>query len=292
MRKALCLINAYAKSPSTLHSYSRMKEELSKFDFDLELKTNQEILTYINGNGEIINKIKDMYEFCLYLDKDPYISKMLEISGLRLFNSFKAIYLCDDKMLTHISLANRGIKMPKTISAPLNYSGFLDEAFLENVIKELKFPMVAKENYGSLGNKVFLLNNYDELLTFETERKSCPHIYQEYISSSFGFDYRLIIVGGKFVAGMKRYNDNGDFRSNIAQGGKGKIEKIGPSYISLAEKAAKELGLDYCGVDLLKGENGEPILCEVNSNAFLKGVEETTGINVAYQYAKHIVESL
>ena len=292
MRKALCIINGYAKSEASLHYYSRMKDELAKLDFELQLKTNQELLTYINENGDITNKIKGQYEFCLYLDKDGYISKMLEISGLRLFNSSRAIYLCDDKMLTHIFLANKGIKMPKTYSAPLNYSLSNDPLFLGNIEQELTFPIIAKRNYGSLGKGVFMLNNHEELLDFENKYKSEPHIYQEFIDSSFGFDYRMIVVGGKFIAGMKRYNDNGDFRSNIAQGGKSKIEKIGEAYISLAEKAAKELGLDYCGIDLLQGKNGEPILCEVNSNAFLDGIERTTGINVAKAYAKHIVDSL
>ena len=117
-------------------------------------------------------------------------------------------------------------------------------------------------------------------------------MYQEFISSSFGFDYRLILIGGKFVAGMRRHNENGDFRSNIAQGGKGEKMEIPLPYIRLAEKAAQILKLDYCGVDLLKGKDGEPILCEVNSNAFLKGIEEVTGINIAYLYARYIVDSL
>ncbi len=292
MRKALCLINGYAKSEATLHYYKRMKEELLAYDFDLELKTNEELLVYINKDGNIVNNIRDMYEFCLYLDKDGYISKLLELSGIKLFNSSKAIYLCDDKMLTHIFLANKGIRMPKTISAPLNYTLSSDSTFLEYVEKELPFPLVAKRNYGSLGKGVFLINNHEELLNFENTYKSEPHIYQEFIKSSFGFDYRMIIIGGKFVAGMKRYNENGDFRSNIAQGGKGKIEKIGDTYINLAEKAAKELELDYCGIDLLSGENGEPILCEVNSNAFLDGIERTTGINIAKEYAKHIIKNI
>ncbi len=292
MRKALCLINGYAKSEATLHYYKRMKEELLAYDFDLELKTNEELLVYINKDGNIVNDIRDMYEFCLYLDKDGYISKLLELSGIKLFNSSKAIYLCDDKMLTHIFLANKGIRMPKTISAPLNYTLSSDSTFLEYVERELPFPLVAKRNYGSLGKGVFLINNHEELLNFENTYKSEPHIYQEFIKSSFGFDYRMIIIGGKFVAGMKRYNENGDFRSNIAQGGKGKIEKIGDTYINLAEKAAKELELDYCGIDLLSGENGEPILCEVNSNAFLDGIERTTGINIAKEYAKHIIKNI
>ncbi len=274
-----------------MHFYQRMKEELSKLDIDLEMKTNQELSVLIDSDGSIRNSLPK-YEFCLYLDKDGYISKMLELSGLRLFNSSEAIYLCDDKMITHIYLANNGIRMPKTISAPLNYSNNFDDKFLNNVEKELEFPLIAKRNYGSLGKGVFLLENKEQLIEFEKKYQSEPHLYQEFIKSSFGFDYRLILIGGKFVAGMQRLNENGDFRSNIAVGGKGILTEIPSSYIALAEKAAQILKLDYCGIDLLKGKDGEAVLCEVNSNAFLKGIEETTGINIAEKYAKHITESI
>lgn len=291
MKKALCLLNGYVQQGGPLHFYQRMKEELSKLDVDLEMKTNQELSVLIDSDGSICNNLPK-YEFCLYLDKDGYISKMLELSGLRLFNSSEAIYLCDDKMITHIYLANNGIRMPKTISAPLNYSRNFDDKFLNNVEKELDFPLIAKRNYGSLGKGVFLLENKNQLIDFEKKCQSEPHLYQEFIKSSFGFDYRLILIGGKFVTGMKRLNENGDFRSNIAVGGKGVLTEIPSTYIVLAEKAAQILKLDYCGIDLLKGRDGEPVLCEVNSNAFLKGIEETTGINIAEKYAKHIVESL
>lgn len=292
MKKAFGLLNGYVQKGGPLHFYQRMQEELLKFGIDLEMKTNQDILSWINAKGSIQTKELTPYSFCLYLDKDGYISKMLELAGLRLFNSSESIYLCDDKMLTHIALANHGISMPKTISAPLNYVSSFDEQFLFEVEKELSFPLIGKRNFGSLGKGVFLLKNHDEVVSFEKEYQAEPHLYQEFISSSFGFDYRLILIGGKFVAGMRRHNENGDFRSNIAQGGKGEKMEIPLPYIRLAEKAAQILKLDYCGVDLLKGKNGESILCEVNSNAFLKGIEEVTGINIAYLYAKYIVDSL
>jgi gamma-F420-2:alpha-L-glutamate ligase len=60
----------------------------------------------------------------------------------------------------------------------------------------------------------------------------------------------------------------------------------------MAEKAASILGLDYCGVDVLIGPKGEPILCEVNSNAFIEGIEKVTGVNVASAYAHHIEKSI
>jgi glutathione synthase/RimK-type ligase-like ATP-grasp enzyme len=106
-------------------------------------------------------------------------------------------------------------------------------------------------------------------------------------------DYRIIIVGGKAIAGMKRVNHQGDFRSNVALGGTGEKVEIPAKFISIAEKAASILALDYCGVDVLIGPNDdEPILCEVNSNAFIEGIERVTGVNVAKAYALHIQKEL
>jgi ribosomal protein S6--L-glutamate ligase/gamma-F420-2:alpha-L-glutamate ligase len=90
---------------------------------------------------------------------------------------------------------------------------------------------------------------------------------------------------------MERRNES-DFRSNVGQGGEGvKIELL-DSFRKTAEACAKILNLDYCGVDLLYGNDGEPIVCEVNSNAFFEGIEKTTGVNVAKLYVEHIINEI
>jgi len=289
MKKALSIINAHAVTDGPLHFHSRMKEELEPLGYALELKTNAEILAAIDSDGNLIDPIQNA-AFVLYLDKDLYLSHHLRSLGHILFNDAKAIRLCDDKMLTHLALANNGIKMPKTLSAPLAYSNAIAVNFLETVKKTFPFPLVAKENFGSLGKNVYLIQNEIELENFEKSRHSTPHLYQEFIKSSFGFDYRVIVIGGIATAWMKRINKTGDFRSNIAQHATSEKTDLPPAYIEMAEKAARSLRLDYCGIDLLEGQNGEPILCEVNSNAFLRGIEKTTGVNVAKAYAHRIAD--
>ena len=292
LKTGLAILNAYIQTPASLHFYKRMKEELGSLGVALDYKTNAEILSYITSGGDLFTKEMEKYDFVLYLDKDLYVSEMLAKAEVKLFDSAEAIRLCDDKMLTYIALSNSGIKMPKTISAPLNYAGIDDEAFIKDVAKELSFPIVAKDNFGSLGKEVYLIKNHDELASFEKEHKFSAHLYQQFIESSKGHDFRIIVIGGKVVASMKRSNGNGDFRSNVAQGGHGELVNLPKSFIETAEKAARILNLDYCGVDLLDDENGDPVLCEVNSNAFLQEIERITGKNIAGVYAKHIVESL
>jgi RimK family alpha-L-glutamate ligase len=191
-------------------------------------------------------------------------------------------------MLTYLSLSDKGIKMPKTIPGPLRYSKKDSDVFLKRIEASFPFPIVVKENYGSLGRNVYLVQNKSELKELENRLSYSPRLYQELIASSFGVDNRIIVIGGRAIAWMKRKSDNGDFRSNIALGGHGEGVNLPQNYIMMAENCAKILGLDYAGIDILNGPEGEPILCEVNSNAFIKGIEEVTGINVAKAYADYI----
>ena len=286
-QKGLIVVNTYEVFPSVEHMVSRLKEEFAKLGIVFDVLSSGELPLWVSEDGRIQHG--DLpYDFAIYLDKDPYVASMLEDAGLRLFNKADAIRLCDDKMLTYLSLSDKGIKMPKTISGPLRYSKKDSDVFLKRIEASFSFPIVVKENYGSLGRNVYLVQNKTELKELENRLSYSPRLYQELIASSFGVDNRIIVIGGRAIAWMKRKSDNGDFRSNIALGGHGEGVNLPQNYIMMAENCAKILGLDYAGIDILNGPDGEPILCEVNSNAFIKGIEEVTGINVAKAYADYI----
>lgn len=286
-QKGLIVVNTYEVFPSVEHMVSRLKEEFAKLGISFDVLSSGELPLWVSEDGKIQHG--DLpYDFAIYLDKDPYVASMLEDAGLRLFNKADAIRLCDDKMLTYLSLSGKGIRMPKTIPGPLRYSKKDSDIFLNRIEASFSFPIVVKENYGSLGRNVYLVQNKSELEELENRLSYSPRLYQELIASSFGVDNRIIVIGGRAIAWMKRKSDNGDFRSNIALGGHGEGVNLPQNYIMMAENCAKILGLDYAGIDILNGPEGEPILCEVNSNAFIKGIEEVTGINVAKAYVDYI----
>lgn len=286
--KGLIIINGYGITEGTSHQVKRLSEEFSKRNIDIDVKRNNELLAFIH-NDVIINLPK--YDFVIYLDKDKYVARMLKKAGYRLFNQIEAIELCDDKMLTHIALANNHIKMPKTISSTLCYHDDGNRDLLKYVSNELSFPMIVKEVYGSLGKQVYLVNNQKELMDIENKLIHVPHLYQEFIKSSVGKDYRIIVIGHKVVAYMKRENKH-SYLSNLASGGASSIVNLPKEYLDMAIKASEVLGLDYCGVDILEGENKEPILSEVNSNAFFEGIENTTGVNVAGAYVNYVINQI
>lgn len=290
MKKGICVFNGYITLPGLRSLFVRMREEFAKSRIDLEAHSNAEILTHIGSDGNIQGEKK--YDFILYLDKDKYLAHELEMVGYRLFNTARAIELCDDKMLTHLVLSNKGIKMPKTIVGPLNYSSRTSDEFNKKIFDHLSLPFIAKLNYGSMGAGVSLIQTRKEFLDYEEKNKYEPRFYQEQITSSYGFDYRAIVIDKKVVCAMRRHNTKGDFRSNIALGSSGEAVLLPKEYVDMAEKAATILDLDYCGVDMLEGPNKEPILCEVNSNAFIDGIESATGVNVAGAYASHIIKTI
>lgn len=270
------------------YKIKRFKEEFSKLDIKLDVFVNDGTLAIIR-NSELEVKLPKC-DFVIYLDKDIYLARILEKKGYRLFNRADFIKLCDDKALTNIACASRGIKMPDTITGPLFYSQELKEdnlKFLDNVIDQLGLPLILKRVYGSLGLGVYLIKNKEELIKAYKEHCRAPILFQKYVGSSYGVSARVIIIDKKVVGGFIRYNKN-DFRSNYGDKSSSRPLKDGDKCFHLAEYIAKELDIEYAGIDFMFLENGEPVLCEINSNAFFEEFEKVTGINVALEFAKMI----
>ena len=148
--------------------------------------------------------VKGMTDFDLavYLDKDIHVARLLEESGVRLFNPAEGIRLADDKMLTHIALLSAGIPQPKTVSSPLRFTEGEDD-FAEKAGVLLGYPVVVKKCHGAFGREVYLAKDLFELKERRAALKMEPHIYQEYLDCG-AKDIRVIVIGGKAVAAMRR----------------------------------------------------------------------------------------
>ena len=274
------------------YKVKRFKEEFSKLGVSLDVFKNDGSLAVIKNNDIVLSLPKA--DFVIYLDKDIYLAKELERNGYRLFNRSDFIKLCDDKMLTNIACANAGIRMPKTIGGPLFYSKELTKenlTFLDKVIDELGLPLILKRVYGSLGEGVHLIHSKEELIEVYSEYCRQPLQFQEYIETSFGRSIRVLIMDEEVVGAFVRYNTK-DFRSNFGNTATGKKLENTSKYYEFASKIAKLLKIEYAGIDLLFGENDEPILCEINSNAFFEEFEKVTGINVAERFAKMVISKV
>ena len=105
-------------------------------------------------------------------------------------------------------------------------------------------------------------------------------LIQEYIKEAGGADIRCLVIGDKVVAAMKRQAAPGEFRSNLHRGGSAELIKLKPSERKTAIQAAKAMGLNMCGVDILRSNSG-PVVMEVNSSPGLEGIEKATDKDIA-----------
>ena len=289
--KGIIFINPYLVPEQSVHQAQRLKDEFNKRGIEIEIISDGFSRIVIEGKRATVDMCAP--DFAIYLDKDKYLSEVLEKGGLRLFNKHSAVRVCDDKGQTYIALAGKGVNFPKTIFGGLCYDEKLkiDAKWAEKIAKELGYPVIVKESYGSMGKGVYKADNFNQLLEIMEKVKTKPHLYQEYLPYKVGTDIRVIVIGGKAVASMERENKT-DFRSNVAQGGSGKKIKLFAEFREVAEGCAEILGLDYCGVDLIYGPNGQMYVCEVNSNAFFEEFEKITGVNVAGEYADYIIKTM
>ncbi|MBO5067113.1 MAG: RimK family alpha-L-glutamate ligase [Clostridia bacterium] len=288
--KGFIIINPFLVPQESVYQAERLKSEFENKGVSVEIISDAFL------RAELECKLRSdlsSADFIIYLDKDKYQSQILTKLSVRLFNSHEAIRLCDDKAETYIALSNVGINLPKTIFGALCYNKDLSikEEWADKIIDSLGLPVIVKESFGSMGKGVYKADDKESLLSIMEKVKLKPHLFQQYISKKVGVDVRVIVIGGKAVCAMERVNES-DFRSNVARGGSGVKVELCPEFKSVAEKCAQVLNLDYCGVDLLYGENNEPIVCEVNSNAFIGGIESATGFNVAKAYCEYILNEL
>lgn len=290
MKIGWLVVNHFLATNKFTEHYDWLQKAAEKVNISLTLKTGAALLNEVNGGLITTEPLPD---FVLFWDKDTRLASALEHMGLKVFNNARAISLCDDKSLTHLALAGH-IPMPRTICAPMTYPniGYPDLSFVKQATAVLGLPMVIKECYGSFGFQVYLASTLEEAEKLAEKLAGTPFIMQEFIRHSNGRDVRLQVVGEQVVAAMYRYNDNGDFRANITNGGKMKAYEPTEEQCKLALSACRILGLDFAGVDFLFGQDNEPILCEINSNAHFKNLFSCTGVNVAEAILNHIANNI
>lgn len=257
----------------------------------LELISSTSLSLEINGCTSLISEDVVKPDFVLFFDKDIKLAKFLESLNYNVFNSSDVIESCDDKSLTLLKLSNHNLRIPKTIIAPMNFTGAISEAFNEYVIDTLKFPLVIKESFGSFGQQVYLVKNINEFNDIQKQVINKPHLYQQFIHSSYGRDVRVYVSFGKVVLSILRTHSS-DFRANVSIGGKMEVIQATKEFEQMAIDATKLLNAHFTGVDILFGENDEPILCEVNSNAHIKNAYDVSNINVAISIIEGIINEI
>ena len=232
-------------------------------------------------------------DFAILLDKDILLGYFLKSRGVPVYNDPAVIDLCDNKATQYVQLAAQNLPMPRTIVAPKVYPNFsiMESGYFEEIINRLKLPMIIKEGHGSFGMKVYLIETEEQFYEKVDSLRGIDFVFQEFIATSRGRDIRVNIVGGRIVAAMYRHSET-DFRANITNGGVASPVELTTAQQELALSAAQAVGATFAGVDLLFGENEEPLVCEVNAAAHIRNILNVTGVNVADAMIAYIMEDL
>lgn len=215
------------------------------------------------------------------------VLRQFEMMGVNSLNESVAISRSRDKLRASQLLSRKGIGLPIT--------GFANKPDdIKDLIKMVGgAPLVIKLLEGTQGIGVVLAETQKaaESVIESFLGLNISVLVQEYIKEAGGADIRCFVIGGKVVASMKRQALEGEFRSNIHRGGSASLIKITPEERSTAVRAAKTMGLNVCGVDILRSNHG-PVVMEVNSSPGLEGIEEATGKDIAGQIIRFMEANL
>ena len=211
------------------------------------------------------------------------VLRQFEMMGTYALNESVAITRSRDKLRSLQILARAGIGLPLT--------GFANSP--DNTRDLIKLvngaPLVLKLTQSTQGKGVVLAETHKaaESLIDAFRELDADFLVQEFIKEAGGSDIRCLVIGGRVVAAMQRTAKAGEFRSNLHRGGSAQLVKLTPEERSTAVRAAKKMGLNVSGVDILRSNHG-PVVIEVNSSPGLEGIEKATSRDIAGLIVKFI----
>lgn len=206
------------------------------------------------------------------------IVRQLEMQGIYTVSSSLAINRSRDKLRSLQLLAKAGVGIPKTVVSR-------NSADIDDLLEKLGgTPVIIKLARGTHGNGVVLAETKKAAKSvlqafYLTNEDGTNILLQEFVKESAGTDIRAFVVGGRVVASMRRQSLDDDFRSNLHKGGEGTSIRLTIEERKMAVKAAKAMGLNVAGVDMMRSDRG-PLILEVNASPGF-GIEQVTGRNVA-----------
>jgi ribosomal protein S6--L-glutamate ligase len=273
-----------ARNPN-LYSHQRMVEAAKKRGHKIRIiNTTRCYMDIASHHPRILYKSKPVENVDAVIPRigasitfyGAAVVRQFEMLGVWSLNESVAIVRSRDKLRSLQILARHGIGLPVT--------AFAHETRRADELIDMAggTPVVIKLLEGTQGVGVVLGETRDSAKSVIQAFRgvNVNILIQEYIKESAGADIRCLVVGGKVVASMRRQGPEGEFRSNLHRGGSASKIRITPEERSTAVRAARHLGLNVCGVDMLRSNHG-PVVMEVNSSPGLEGIETATGIDVA-----------
>lgn len=275
-------------SVSSKWTAEAMRKYFNEVD-EIDLRTI-EVRIGTKESGVIFSKDKPLKKYdCIYAKGSYKYTQLLQtIATILSKDSYmpynpSALTLVHDKLLTQITFEKEGIPMPKTyVAATL--------ASAKNTLELMSFPVIIKIPEGTQGKGVMYAESYAAASSMldTLEHLKQPFLLQEYIDTG-NTDLRLIVIGDKVVAAMRRKGKLDEKRANIHAGGIGESYTPDENTKNIAIRSAKAVGAEIVGIDILESIKG-PKVIEANISPGLQGITKATGIDVADKIAKYLYE--
>ncbi|MEZ5851279.1 MAG: 30S ribosomal protein S6--L-glutamate ligase [Hyphomicrobiaceae bacterium] len=273
-----------ARNPS-LYSHRRLVEAARARGHTIDVINTLHVHMNITSNNPVLRyggKTLPVYEAVIprigasITNYGLAVLRQFEMQGVFPLNESVAIGRSRDKLRALQLLARAGVGLPTTAFAH-------GPRQAGEVIAEVGgAPVVIKLLEGTQGMGVILAETEASARSI-IEAFSAANVnilIQEYVREASGSDLRVLIVGGKIIAAMKRIGGKGDFRSNLHRGGRAEATSLSPDEETAALKSVEALGLNVAGVDMLRSNRG-PLVMEVNASPGIEGIEKATGIDIA-----------
>ncbi len=277
---------------SKLYSTKRLKEACEKRGHDVEVIDHMKCVLFIEKRNPMVlyqGRRLDYFDAII-----PRIGASVTFYGAAVVRQFEmmkvftavesqALIRSRDKLRSLQILSRAGLGLPKTIF--MDYSRDT-EGIIESVGGA---PVIIKLLEGTQGLGVVLAENKKAAKSVIEAFHGLKTriIIQEFVKEAKGSDVRTFIVNGKIVGSMIRQAKEGEFRSNLHQGGTAKLYKLSKAEAAAALAAAKHMGLGVAGVDMLPSSRG-PLIIEVNSSPGLEGIEGATKADIAGEIVEYL----
>lgn len=248
------------------------------YKININIVDEKDINKYMKCDIKLPSNLKVIVRSKLY-----GVMEYLEGSGVKLYNNLNATKKASNKLWCNGLVESKGfIKVPIT---------FKDTEY-KQIVNKIGVPFIYKDNYGFKGEGVYLIKNEEDFnrIKYELGKGIDKYIAQEYIKSSYGMDVRVYVVRDKVITSIKRKASKG-FKSNVSGGGDVSYEeiKINNRIKEGIINLGKELDLSLYCVDLLIGNNGEYMFCEVNTNVGFSLIKDDIRYNIPKEYIEDVL---
>lgn len=266
-------------------------EASERLGLNLKLVDSKEIYLNATEGSSNLSKLREMFgdivlQRCISYFRGLHITAVLEGAGLQVINPFNVSLICGNKLFTTIALSKVGVPVPQTMVA------FTNEGAMK-ALEKLGYPAVLKPVVGSWGRLIALVKDRDSaqalIETREEMQNSLMQIYylQEYVKRP-PRDIRILTIGDEVVAAAYRYPAEGDWRTNVARGGRMEPCPIRDELAEVALKASRAVGGGVLAVDCMESPDGI-VVHEVNNTPEFKGLYSATRVDIPEKIIKYAI---